>query len=247
MNRAIKSALWWMGLVAAPLVLAGMELFHPANFTTGPGMYAYLCTAQPFEPRHWALAYFGPHWWFALHVVQLPLLGLVSVGLWLAMDGIEEGAGAVFAWLSRVATFFFFISYTALDSIGGVGLGRTLLNMDILRAAGKLDAHQIDGAALLLDTNWTDAWIGGQGSVVSLTGSWAVFFAGLFAAVALRMGRSAPWPALALLVAFGWEIQVSHASPHGPIGFTLLALAATWLRLAGAPRASSPAVAPAAA
>lgn len=238
-DKVIRSSLWWAGLVAAPLVLAGMELFHPAGFTGSPGMYAYLCTSQPFDPRYWALGYFGPQWWFTLHVIQLPLLGLVSVGLWLAMDGIEDGAAAVLAWLSRAATFIFFICYTALDSMGGVGLGRTMLNMEALKAAGRLDAHQIDGAALLLDTNWVDPWIGGMGSVVSLGGSWAVFLSSVFAAAALRLGRRAPWPALALLVAFGWEIQTSHASPHGPIGFTLLAVAATWLRLAGAPRASS--------
>ncbi|QRG04966.1 hypothetical protein EZH22_17730 [Xanthobacter dioxanivorans] len=244
MHKAMTSILWWGGLVAAPLVLAGMELFHPAGFTNAPGMYAYLCTAQPFAPQHWALAYFGPHWWFTLHVIQLPLLGLVSVGLWLAMDGIETGAAAVFAWLSRIATFFFLIGYTALDSIGGVGLGRTMLNMEALNAAGKLDARQMEGAALLLDTNWVDPWIGGVGSVASLLGSWAVFASALCAAVALLLVRRAPWPALVLLVGFGWEIQVSHASPHGPLGFALLAVAATWIRLAGASRA--PAIAPAA-
>jgi hypothetical protein len=32
-----------------------------------------------------------------------------------------------------------------------------------------------------------------------------------------------------LLVGFGWELQVAHASYHGPIAFTLLAIAAALL------------------
>lgn len=86
-----KPILFWLGLVFAPLVLAVMELFHPANFTRDPGMFAYLCTSQPFSPTHKAMGYFGPDWWVLLHMIQLPMLGLVSVGLWGLMDGIEGG------------------------------------------------------------------------------------------------------------------------------------------------------------
>lgn len=233
MNAIIKGVLWWVCLVAAPVILAGIQLFHPSGFTRTVGMYAYLCTAQPFDPRFWALAYFGPHWWFTLHMIQLPLLGLVSVGLWQAMEGIESGPAVLVAWVSRVATFVFLITYTALDAIGGVGLGRTMMNMEALREAGRLTPSQMEGAALLLDTNWVDGWIGGVGSVISLTGSWAIFIAALTAALALFLARRAPWPALALLVAFGWIIQTSHASPYGPIGFTLLAIAGAWIGLSG--------------
>ncbi len=28
-----------------------------------------------------ALAYFGPHWWFAMRMIQTPMVGLVAVGL----------------------------------------------------------------------------------------------------------------------------------------------------------------------
>lgn len=238
MDKAIRAGLWWVCLCFAPLVLVGMGLFHPAGFTADPGMYAYLCSPQPFDPRHHALAYFGPEWWFTLHIIQLPMLGLISVGLWMTLGGIETGLAALCAWLSRIATFFFLISYTALDSIGGIGLGRTIIEMQAMRADGRLTAAQMDGAILLLDTTWVDPWIGGMNSVVSLLGSWSVFTAAVFAAAALHLSRRAPWPPLVLLIAFGWEIQVSHASPHGPIGFALLAIAAAWIRLAGARPAS---------
>jgi hypothetical protein len=36
---------------------------------------------------------------------------------------------------------------------------------------------------------------------------------------------------MAVLVAFGWELQTAHASPHGPIAFALLIVASIWLWL----------------
>ncbi len=32
-----------------------------------------------------------------------------------------------------------------------------------------------------------------------------------------------------VLLGFGWELQTAHASPHGPIAFALLIVAAGWL------------------
>ena len=150
------------------------------------------------------------------------------------MSGINRVDGAIafaFAWLSRIATFVFLIYYTALDSIGGSGLGRTILNTQSLAISGHLTQEQVDGIALLLNTTWTDQWVGGVGSFISQTGSWAAFAAALFAAVALFGARRVPWRPLLLLVAFGWELQTSHASPHGPIAFSLLIASAVWIWL----------------
>jgi hypothetical protein len=238
-----SKALFLICLVAAPLVLAGIELFHPAGFTDHPGMYAFLSKPEPYDPQYSALAYPGPHWWFLLHMIQTPLVGLVAVGLWLLVGqvGSEDGAVAMLlAWLSRAATFVFLIYYTALDAIGGFGLARAMLNTEALAAAGQLSPTQVDGIKLLLDTNWQDPWIGGVGSFISLTGSWAVFIATVAAALALLIARLAPWPTLILLVAFGWELQTSHASPHGPIAFGLLILAAIWMWWADRARAALP-------
>ena len=41
-NEAVEKVLWWICLLAAPLVLVAIELFHPAGFTAHPGMYQYL-------------------------------------------------------------------------------------------------------------------------------------------------------------------------------------------------------------
>jgi hypothetical protein len=237
-NRIVWKCLWWLCLVAAPVVLVTIELFHPANFTkthshpTAPGMYEYLHKPELYDPTFKALAYPGPDWWFTLHMIQTPMVALVAVGLWLLAGRIEDSDGPLallFAWLARVATFVFVIYYTALDSIGGFGLGRTILNTEALRASGALNADQVTGVELVLNTTWVDPWVGGVGSFISLTGSWAVFIASALLALALLLAKRAPWPPLILLVAFGWELQTSHTMPYGPIAFSLLIVASLWM------------------
>ena len=231
-NQAVKSVLWWICLVAAPAVLIAIELFHPAGFTANPGMYQFLSEPHVHDSNFKALEYFGPTWWFQLHMIQTPMVGLVAVGLWLLVEPIDRPAGTpavILAWLSRAATLIFVIYYTALDATGGIGLGRTILITQSLASSGQLDPQQLKGVVLLLNTLWTDPWVGGVGSFISQTGSWAAFAAALFAALALVLWRPSAWPPLILLVAFGWELQTSHANPHGPIAFGLLIVAAVWL------------------
>jgi hypothetical protein len=235
-----KRVLWWLCLFLAPAVLLSIELFHPAGFTKDPGMFEYLSKPQPYNPQFKALGYFGPPWWFLLHSIQTPLVGLVAVGLWLLASEVPAAAGTaakVFAWLSRISTFLLIIYYTALDSIGGIGLGRTLEWTNRFAGDGQLNPDQVQGVATVLNATWTDKWVGGVGSWISLTGSWAAFFSAFFLAVALFLAKRAPWPALLLLVAFGWELQVSHTMPHGPIAFGLLIVAAAWMWFLGRPAA----------
>jgi len=227
----VKQVLWWVCLLVAPVVLISVELFHPANFTAHPGMYQFL-HAEHHEPQFRALAYFGPNWWLVLHLIQTPMVGLVAVGLWLMADGIGGADGRpamACAWLARAVTFVFLIYFTVLDAIGGIGLGRTILTVESLVADGKLSPQQFDGIVLLLNTIWTDPLIGGVGSFVSETASWAAFAAAVFIAAALLLSGRAGWANMALLVGFGWELQTSHASPHGPIAFALLIVASGWI------------------
>jgi hypothetical protein len=55
-DRRMKRVLWWICLLAAPLVLITIELFHPANFTASPGMYEFLSHAEHYDPTYQALA-----------------------------------------------------------------------------------------------------------------------------------------------------------------------------------------------
>jgi hypothetical protein len=237
-NRIVWKCLWWLCLVGAPAVLVTIELFHPAGFTktagnpNAPGMYEYLHKHEAYDPAFKALAYPGPDWWFTLHMIQTPMVALVAIGLWLLASRVEDADGPlalVLAWLSRLATLVFLVYYTALDSIGGFGLGRTIINTETLKASGALNADQLKGVELVLNTTWVDPWVGGVGSFISLTGSWAVFVASLLLALALLVAKKVPWPPLILLVAFGWELQTSHTMPYGPIAFSLLIVTALWI------------------
>jgi hypothetical protein len=233
-NEIGKKILWWVSLFIAPLILVGIELFHPAGFTNDPGMYEYLSIPQPHIPQHKALYYFGPQWWFTLHMIQTPLVCLVAVGLWLMVDSGDHDKGlitTISAWASRILTFIFIIYYTVLDSIGGIGLGKTIEITEDLVNKKMLTDEQLEGVKLLLSKTWSDSWIGGVGSFISQTGSWAIFFAAILTAITLFLMRKAPWQPLVILIAFGWEIQLSHASYHGPIAFSLLIISAAWIYL----------------
>jgi hypothetical protein len=178
------------------------------------------------------LAYFGPYWWLVLHMIQTPMVGRVAVGLWLMVDGIasDDGVPAMAcAWFARAAIFVFALNFTVLDAIGGIGLGRTILTVQSLVADGKVSAQQFDGIVLLLNIMWTDPLVGGVGSFVSETASWAAFVAAVFVAAALLLSGRAGWANMVVLVAFGWELQTAHASPHGPIAFALLIVASGWM------------------
>jgi hypothetical protein len=241
MHNALTKILWWLCLLVAPLVLVVIELFHPANFTNTPGMYQYLSTPQPYDPTYQALGYWGPDWWFTLHMIQTPMVALVAIGLWLLASLADGGktSAVILAWLSRVSTFVFLVYYTALDSIGGSGLGRTILNTQSLESQGELTSSQVSGVALVLNKTWGDPWVGGVGSFISLTGSWAAFFAAFFTALALLAAKKISWIPALLLVGFGWELQMSHAMPHGPIAFALLIIAWIWIWRTGAHAASA--------
>jgi hypothetical protein len=231
-----RTVFWWLSLFVAPIILLTIELFHPAHFTfaPAPGMFQYLSQAQPYNPVYQALGYFGPNWWFTLHMIQTPTVCLFTVGLfWLVAGASENALSNITAWLARIATFVFIIYYTVLDAIGGIGLGRSLLLAEDMRTKGQLSADQYAGVITFLNNGWVDPWSGGVGSVVSQTGSWAAFIATILIAITLRLRAKAPWGALALFVAGGWLLQESHAALTGPEAFGLFAAAGLWMWVSG--------------
>ncbi len=168
-------------------------------------------------------------------MIQTPTVALVAIGLWRMVSGLDgDGfAAAALAWLARIAVFVMLVYFTILDAIGGIGLGRSILQAQALAADGTLSPDQFDGIKTFLDAMWIDPWVGGVGSYVSLTASWAAFAATLLIALALLAARRAPLIPLVLLVVAGWEVQLSHAALHGPLGFGLLAVAAAWIWFRG--------------
>lgn len=146
---------------------------------------------------------------------------------------LVRGAVTTVAWLARFATFVFAVYYTALDSIGGIGMSQSIMLTEQLARDGALTPEQVQGVIKVLNGTWQNKWAGGVGSFVSLTGSWAAFASALLVGVALGLAKKAPWPALVLLVAFGWELQISHTMPHGPIACALLIVSGLWIWWAG--------------
>src|SRR3569833_1800437 len=228
-DRFMARALWWLSLAVEPAILITLELFHPANFTEKPGMYDYLSHPEHYMPDHYALGYFGPDWWFTLFLFLLLLVCLVVFGLWrlLAPVGAADGPLAMTAaWLGRVSVFVFLVFYTVLDAIGGIGLGRSIVVLQGMIADKAITKEQADGAIALLNAMWVDPKVGGVGSFISLTGSYSILAATVLAVVALLPARRVHWVPALLLIAFGYQLQDSHAAPHGPIAFALLILAA---------------------
>ncbi len=228
MNHRPKRGLAILSLVVAPVLLACIELFHPAHFTLDPGMTSFLSHPQPRDPYFNAITYFGPQWWFLMHMIQTPLVVIVSFGLLHMTDSFGTAPAARYrplAWLSRVAVVIFMTYCTVLDGIGGIALGRELVVVNDLLQSASISAADANAIRSFLDHMWVDPWVGGVRSFVSMLASWAVFVAAVAGAAYLYLNRKATWLEAALLVGFGWELQVAHASYHGPIAFALLALA----------------------
>src|SRR3954471_22376174 len=105
-----KRAFAMFSLVAAPLLLAAIELFHPAHFTLDPGMTSFLSQPQAGDPYFRAIHYFGPDWWFLLHMVQTPLVVIVAFGLLHMADTFWPDPAARYkplAWFARLTTVIF--------------------------------------------------------------------------------------------------------------------------------------------
>ena len=120
---------WILGAIVGPLILALIELFHPAGFTVDPGMFAYLSEPHQHTAEHHALDYFGPDWWFWLHMIQTPTVVLITIALALTAAAVTAGAdlpAQLASWIARIALYVFAVYYTVLDAIGGIGLGRTI-------------------------------------------------------------------------------------------------------------------------
>ena len=162
-DAALRSALWWVCLLLAPLGLIAVELFHPAGFTAHPGMYQFLSSPKRISrnSRRWD---FGP---VVVHAAHDPDAagGSVVIGLWLILADVRMPTASTPGprhGSPRAAILVFAIYYTVLDAIGGIGLGRTIITAEAMAASGQLDQQQLDGVILLLNAMWTDPLVGGS-------------------------------------------------------------------------------------
>jgi hypothetical protein len=197
-DGGVSLALLVVSLGLAPAVLVVIELFHPHGFAD----HTYQYLSRPHA------LYFGPRWWTALHLIQTPAVVVVGGGLFLVIRGIQ----GPLAWLSRIATLVFIVYYTVLDSIAGVAVGALIVHTKNWHGEPRQAAEQ------LVQFLFTNAGVGGVGSVISQIGSWAAFLA--FLGIALTLARAgAPLFGSFLLAAAGVLLEISHTRPYGPLSF----------------------------
>ena len=107
-------------LLAPPLALATLEIFHP-------------------QPDENAQALMDVATWFAaFHVIQLVLTGLVAVSVLLLADSF----GRANDWVTRVGIGAFLVFFSAYDAIAGISTGlamRSARELSVAQQQGVLD------------------------------------------------------------------------------------------------------------
>jgi hypothetical protein len=104
-------------LLIPPLLLAGLEFFHP-------------------QPDETAQALMDVATWFTgFHVIQLALTGFVALSVLLLADSF----GRANAWVTRLGLAVFLVFFSAYDAVAGIGTGLAM------RSARDLGAVQQEG------------------------------------------------------------------------------------------------------
>ncbi|SRR6266545_2953216 len=203
---APQSLTWRRALmIGAPLALGATELWH----------YLPDLSSSRFEdlaPR--------ADQWLVVHMIQLPLFGLLAVAIFFLTDNLHGPAVVV----NRIALGFFIVFYTALDSLAGLAVGF------LVRHGLTLPPEEQRGIASAVQALWDDPWLGGIYSVVAGVGNMGWVIAVIAAAVA-RYRDGAPRGAVVLLVLSALVFGIGHPRPFGPIGMALFATAAAWFEV----------------
>lgn len=187
----------WVRAVAVGVpgvVLAGFGLAHPAGLHAG-----------------------NAQWWATLHVLLLPVLPLLAVGLWVLL----APAAWPLRWLGRLAAYGYAAFYTGLDAVAGI-------------AAGTVE-HDSGGVSPLT------ARLFEVGDVLGYVGAWC-FLVGsvcVVADVAWHAGLRG-LPGAALLLVAGVSFLDSHLFwPRGVFTMVAIGVGMTLLSVARRPPALS--------
>ncbi|MCZ8516959.1 hypothetical protein O9H85_32305 [Paenibacillus filicis] len=185
-----------MIIIGAPLLLGGLDLWHPESVVFGEML------VSPAKAD----------WWLKLHLMQLPLFGLLAASLYFVTDPIS----GILKGISRVALWLFIIFYTALDSIAGIATGIIIHRLQIMGITNE--GSPAYGSMFNVFTSIFNLDAPGV-SAISRIAVYSWTFAGLSAAVALflkgynRIG--------VILIAISALTYQSHAYPNGPITMLL--------------------------
>ena len=180
-------------LLGTPAALAILELFHPVAITGD--VLADLGHRIPI--------------WMTVHLLQLPLFGLMALAVYFLIDGVQSVAAIV----SRIALWFFIVFYISFDTLAGISAGIVLdsalgKSPEVQREIVRLfEAFQFSPVALAINA------LGALGWVVSVvTAAYVVWKAGA--------------PRFASLCLLLSVIFAMHIPPTGPLGLTFFLIAA---------------------
>jgi len=189
-------------VVAAPLVLALVEMFHP----------------HPHD-----LFGLDVDRWMFVHYAQVPLFPLAA----LAVAMLVRERSDLWALLCRIGMFVFAVAFTSFDTAAGLVIG---LLVKAAKASGTPEAWRdmIDAVwfdPILGGQGFTDA------PVLALIGRLSLSIGAVAGAISLKRGGHGWVPVLLLAIAsFGINVFKTHAWPGGPLTFGGIAIAAGWIR-----------------
>ncbi len=194
---------FWRRLIlfGAPLALGFLDIFHPIHIS-----------------QEGVLGGVGPRvdWWITLHLIQLPLIGLLALAVYLLVAGLSGWA----ATISRLALIIFFVPfYSAWDAVAGVGTGV------LIRYANSLPAAEQAAVEPVIDAYWQSQIFGNISIFGWAGGSLGWIVAILAAAIALKQA-GAPRRPLILLIPAAFLFGFTHVAPFGPLGMLFFFLAA---------------------
>jgi hypothetical protein len=169
-------------LLGAPLVLALLEIFHPERPTSA---------GEAVEQGVWFM-------WF--HFIQVPLIGLIALGVYLLCDGLEGRAASVSRWAIGI--------FSAYDAAAGNGTGYALRNGRGLSAGAQEAIYEAVKNMPVLSLIFGPSVVGSLAWVVSLGA----------AAVALRRAGASLRPFILLILA-GVFLMGGHPYPAGMLAF----------------------------
>ena len=187
-------------ILGTPLALGLLEIWHPVGL---PNKTPYESVLPKVD------------WWLTLHLLQLPLFGLLGLSVLLLVNNLR-------GWevnLSRIGIALFVVFYCALDSIMGIAGGL------LIRSARELSSSIQIFAEKQFNLLLFDPFVGGSTfSVIGILGGggWAI---GVIAA-AIALGKAgAPRLSVVLLIASGILFGLAHVPPTGPLGMACFFIA----------------------
>ncbi|MDJ1430580.1 hypothetical protein [Halostagnicola sp. A-GB9-2] len=190
----------WLLLLGTPIALAAVLWFHPA---AGEEVYSNL---EPVADT-----------WFYIHILLLPLFGLLGVVLYVLLAGYRGTT----ATIGRIGIAGYLVCYIAFESIAGIATGI------LLRESQNLSTEQQEGVEAVLQVIFTEP-INGVVGVLALLGTIGILLAVVAIGVVLRRSGA---PLVPLVLLGGAPIAiVAHGSGLADvIGMVLFATGVAWL------------------